>query len=655
VSAADLLTYVTHAVFLAIFIRVAIDSVRRPTGTNLNILAFFGTVALLIGQSWVARAVGGIDILAITIVRQSILMAIPYLLLRLARDFASVPPLAMRLAEVGLAASIFVLVAGAVEASALVPLALAAYFAGVAVYAARRFHAASTGANGITQRRLRAITWATVLFGATILAAGVGPLFGDTGRTIASVVSNLCVLSSAILYLVGFVPPSFVRRLWQEPELIAFLNHTVHLPRAASIPVMIEQIERGAAEILGAPNATIGLHNTDTDMIEYYHRGRHILTMSTEELIGGRSFTQQRPLLSIDALKDDPANHDLYVEYDANAVMAAPITADDHRIGVLAVFSPNAPIFAQDDLDLISLVADQTAILLENRLYFEHAAELRAREEAIRLKDDFLSSAAHDLKTPLTTIVAAGQFLERRLRRANADGPELTTAQRLNRESRRLQTLVQELLDASRVEQGRLIIQIEPTDLVPIVREVCELRAESTSHRIVVDLPDSMPGEFDIVRIQQLIENLVENAIKYSPDGGEIIVRGWVEDDSLRLSVTDQGIGISPSDQPSIFDRFHRGKNVDDRLFSGMGLGLFICKGIVDQHGGEIWVESELTRGSTFHVSLPAHSGTGREITEPDSAGRRRLQHSPDAPGDSIAGGISGTDGAGWARGATSD
>ena len=112
-------------------------------------------------------------------------------------------------------------------------------------------------------------------------------------------------------------------------------------------------------------------------------------------------------------------------------------------------------------------------------------------------------------------------------------------------------------------------------------------------------------GSYDPRRIGQVLENLVENAVKYSPEDSEVRLAISERDGQALIDVTDQGIGIPASDLPQIFERFHRAANVDDRRFAGMGLGLFICKGIVEQHGGRIWVESRMGAGSTFHVALP--------------------------------------------------
>jgi signal transduction histidine kinase len=222
----------------------------------------------------------------------------------------------------------------------------------------------------------------------------------------------------------------------------------------------------------------------------------------------------------------------------------------------------------------------------------------------------------------------------------------------LKREVLRLKNLVLELLDAARAEQGRLVGERTETDLVECATEICT-RHESPTHSCRVEAEGSMVGLYDLSRIQQLIENLVENAIKYSPNGGPVSVKVWSEDGWNRIAVTDRGIGIPPGDLPHVFDRFHRGSNVDDRKFAGMGLGLYICQGIVTEHGGRIWVESSASEGAssgngraqigehgtqvetgsdryrggsgytTFHVALPTTTGSAGSEALPIAAGDR--------------------------------
>src|SRR5262249_41249655 len=163
---------------------------------------------------------------------------------------------------------------------------------------------------------------------------------------------------------------------------------------------------------------------------------------------------------------------------------------------------------------------------------------------------------------------------------------------------------VLELLDASQVEQGSLVGRREEVDLAELARAACA-RHHSARHACQVDADGPVVLQGDLVRLSQLVENLVENAVKYSPDGGPGAgaVRGQAG--TAELTVADRGIGIPADDLPHLFDRFRRASNVDDRRFAGMGLGLYICRGIVEGHGGRIWATSAPGRGATFHVELP--------------------------------------------------
>jgi len=275
---------------------------------------------------------------------------------------------------------------------------------------------------------------------------------------------------------------------------------------------------------------------------------------------------------------------------------------------VLEAYTDHEPVFSEDDLDVVRLLADQAAVILESRALIDEAARVRAHEEAARLKEDFISAAAHDLKTPLTTLVAQAQFLERRAETQPAAPADLPGLRRIVREAKRLSALVLELLDASRLEQGKLVGEREPVDLVELARDVAR-RDTYQGRRIKISAGGPVVGSYDPRRIGQVLENLVENAVKYSPDESEIQIDLAQRDGQAYVDVTDQGIGIPPGDLPQIFERFHRGSNVDDRRFAGMGLGLFICKGIVEQHGGRIWVESRVGTGTTFHVVLPIEGG----------------------------------------------
>jgi signal transduction histidine kinase len=155
----------------------------------------------------------------------------------------------------------------------------------------------------------------------------------------------------------------------------------------------------------------------------------------------------------------------------------------------------------------------------------------------------------------------------------------------------------------TRAEQGRLVGPKQLVDLTELIQEVCEPR--ESPHRFIVCVNPPVLGRFDRVRLKQLLSNLIENAIKYSPLGGDIEVRAYQTEAFVGVDVTDHGIGVPADNLPRIFDCLQRGSNVDDRRFVGMGLGLFICRAIVEEHGGRIWATSPgLNLGTTIHLEL---------------------------------------------------
>jgi len=239
---------------------------------------------------------------------------------------------------------------------------------------------------------------------------------------------------------------------------------------------------------------------------------------------------------------------------------------------------------------------------------FEVTDQVRARErerDAIRLRDEFLSIASHELRTPLTPLRLQLQSTLKCLDKGETDEADLRPRLELAlRQTVRLGTLVTDLLEVSRISSGRLTLQLEEMDLAESVRDVAERHepeARNAGTTISVQT-EPVIGRWDRLRIEQVIANLLVNAIKY---GGGLPVRLTVEraDGGARLTVRDEGIGISTEDQDRIFDRFERAVSV--RSYGGMGLGLYIAQQIVDAHGGRIQVRSARGEGSTFMVDLP--------------------------------------------------
>jgi signal transduction histidine kinase len=252
------------------------------------------------------------------------------------------------------------------------------------------------------------------------------------------------------------------------------------------------------------------------------------------------------------------------------------------------------------------------------------ARELSERSRALRLavaaRDDFLSSAAHELKTPLAVLVLQAQLIARK---AASDPSAPVDHDRIDSilvAVGKLNTLVVELLDITRADNGRLVGKREGVDLSGLICQVSEER-QSSKHRFVVDVDGPLHASVDRVRIKQLLVNLMDNAAKYSPAGGEVAVTGRRSDRVIHLEVADHGIGIPAGDLPYVFDRLRRASNVDDRRFVGMGLGLFISRAIVEQHGGRIWATSDGPGlGTTIHVDLPEDESLDSSAEAPSTA-----------------------------------
>src|SRR5438034_510358 len=343
--------------------------------------------------------------------------------------------------------------------------------------------------------------WFTDILIVTILAAAAS-LFAEPDRTLLAGIGQVLGLLSALAFFVGFTPPPFLRRAWQAPELRDLLTRAASLPRLPTTIDIVRELERGAAGATGA-SARIGLWPEDEAVIRFWPDNSEPSDIAPGQHIAGRAFEQQRTLFSADPIKDDPQGAERYRRNRVGAVIGAPVTAGGRRLGVLVLYAERPPIFAASDREVTQLLADQAAVILESRALIDHASRVRAREEATRMKEDFLSAAAHDLKTPLTTVVAQAQFLERKAQRDPSAPSDVQGLQRIVREAQRLAALVTDLLDAARLEQGRLVVEREPVDLGALVSEVVT-RQHAGRHSTELDVRGVVVGTVDRRRIEQL-------------------------------------------------------------------------------------------------------------------------------------------------------
>jgi signal transduction histidine kinase len=255
-------------------------------------------------------------------------------------------------------------------------------------------------------------------------------------------------------------------------------------------------------------------------------------------------------------------------------------------------------------------VEEQSAALARHAERLERAVEERTRElvQANHVKDTFLGIASHELKTPLTSLKGLAQITHRRL--AEREQPEAAFLERMERAIGRIETLVNDLVDVSRIDSGKLAFRFACCDLRTLCQQVVDEQEAASERAITLTLP-STPIELDMDadRISQVLTNLISNALKFAPPETPITVTvaEGAEVEEVAVTVRDGGPGIPPEQLPHIFERFYQVPEAEIHAGSkiGLGLGLFISREIVERHGGRIWVESEPGQGSAFSFALP--------------------------------------------------
>ena len=232
--------------------------------------------------------------------------------------------------------------------------------------------------------------------------------------------------------------------------------------------------------------------------------------------------------------------------------------------------------------------------------------------------EEFLAASSHDLRTPLTVVLGQAELIERRLTRDPSAPVDPAGIARMAREARRLRDLVSELLDAQRLEQGLAVMDLAPADLGTIAAAVLARHHEDVGPAATFTRPDDPSTvAVDLPRMEQVIENLLENARKYGAAEQPPELHVWAEGDEVRLAVVDHGPGIPESERERIFERFYRAANAQTTDDTGMGLGLYICRRIVEDHGGRIWADPTPGGGTTFTVVLPRQPSGTDEPAEP--------------------------------------
>lgn len=231
--------------------------------------------------------------------------------------------------------------------------------------------------------------------------------------------------------------------------------------------------------------------------------------------------------------------------------------------------------------------------------------ELGERKKAEQFREDYVHTISHDLRNPLAIVQGQAQFLQRAADNAGWKPGERHSVEAIVTGARRMNAMIQDLVDSARLDAGQLQLDLKPLDLPSFILDLKERLARAIdAERIRVASPEGLRSvSADANRLERILLNLISNALKYSPKETEVLVRVEEGAEAVVTSVTDRGVGIPPDDLPHIFERFYRAEGA--RKAEGLGLGLYITKMLIEAHGGRIWAESEVGQGSTFHFTLP--------------------------------------------------
>ena len=325
------------------------------------------------------------------------------------------------------------------------------------------------------------------------------------------------------------------------------------------------------------------------------------------EGLPGRVAQTGRPLFVSD-LEDSGNVSPVLIQEGWGSLVSAPLKAQDKTVGVITLIAQGRDRFSPENVDLLTAIGHQVGVAVDNARLGEEAAEAEILQELDRLRSELIANVSHELRTPLglikvfcTTLLRKDVEFDRETQRE--------FLQDIDEETERLEKIVDNLLDLSRMESGRLRLDRRPTDVGRLIKGVMEAMGTSIQpiqHRFAHDIPaDPLIAAVDPKHIEQVLRNLLGNAIKYSPEGGTITAGGRGDERQLLIWVSDEGIGIAPRDLEKIFERFYRVESEVTMNVRGAGLGLPVCRGIVEAHGGRIWAESIPGEGSTFYFALP--------------------------------------------------
>ncbi len=388
------------------------------------------------------------------------------------------------------------------------------------------------------------------------------------------------------------------------------------------LETVLTRIASHAVQLSGADGGAIYEYDEATQ--EFQLRGSHQIEKELVEALHsspiqmgsgavGQAATTRAPVEVTDILDERQYTatrfRPLLRQLGYRSLLAVPLLREDRIMGGLTIYRRTAGSFSTEVVNLLQTFATQSLLAIQNaRLFREIEDKSRQIEAANRHKSEFLANMSHELRTPLNAIIGFSEVLgERLFGELNEKQAEYTDD--ILTSGRHLLSLINEILDLSKVEAGRMELEVATFDLpLAIDNARTFVRERATRHGITLDVTvDERLGDFtgDERKIKQILLNLLSNAVKFTPEGGRIGIEARQADGVVEISVSDTGVGIAPEDQPKIFEEFRQVGSDYTHKVEGTGLGLTLAKKFVELHGGKIWVESEVGKGSKFTFTLP--------------------------------------------------
>ena len=599
----DAIAILTELLLSTAFVVIALTAARRREPLAADVALIFGSFAA-IGVFVVVAQVAPTAATAVGYLVIVLLFAQPLLVLRLVAKLRTVPLRLRQAIAVAFVATTAGLLATAIGAPA--GLAVPAFLLFILLEAVAGIYLALEARRRHGGSRVR-----MAIAAASTIGFAVGFLTSSSTSATGIPFGQVVVLLSAIGYVVAFIPPRRLRRIWQSMAALDYAERLTEMPVASPTDAIwsrfgsaAQSITGGHAVILeGRAGDASRIAASTTDMIPpdtQYGPGAFEALFG----VGTGAFTKLAGAAGGDQVRRTSARYSLVV----------PLMSTRDRLAGLVVLSEHASLFAADDALLLRTLGDQAGVLVERRTVLAEQENLASRltstvdalRSASRAKNDFLASMSHELRTPLNAIIGFSQLIADEPERDGAKPAPTEWVDHIHRGGEHLLALINDVLDLSKVEAGRLEFSPEPLELPQAIAEsIAGLRPlADRKHISIRQGSDALVLETDRGRFRQVLYNLLSNAIKYTPDGGAVSVDARAAHGEVRITVADTGTGIAPEDHARVFEEFTQVGDPTARQ-GGTGLGLALTRRLVEAQGGRIELESSLGAGSRFTVILP--------------------------------------------------